>query len=115
MNSIAMFVTGDLVPLRKRGVVHGILNIAVGAGTGLGGLLGGWLDALWGWRMAFLIQVPFVVVGAVAVQCTVRVPCDKSEETALTRVDFWGAGTLTCALGRLLENFIIPWSTRNFR
>jgi len=72
MNTICMFVTGDLVPLRKRGVIQGIMNIAIGAGSGLGGFLGGWLDALWGWRMAFLVQVPLVVGGAVAVQLTIR-------------------------------------------
>ncbi|KAF6225097.1 hypothetical protein HO133_010293 [Letharia lupina] len=96
--TICMFVAGDLVPLRKRGVLQGIGNIIIGAGSGIGGLLGGWINGLAGWRVAFLVQVPFVIVGAVMVFFTVKVPVKISERSALKRVDYLGSFTLTCAL-----------------
>lgn len=115
MNTICMFVTGDLVPLRKRGVIQGILNIALGAGSGLGGLLGGWLDGIWGWRMAFLVQVPFVIIGGIVVQLTVKIPKKASEKSAMKRVDYLGSLTLTSALVLFLLGVntggnILPWS-----
>ena len=115
MLTICMFVTGDLVPLRKRGVIQGIANIVMGAGSGLGGLLGGWLNSIWGWRMAFLIQIPFLVVGAIMVYFTVRVPVEESEKSALKRVDYLGSLTLSIALVLFLLGVntggnVLPWS-----
>ncbi|KID84854.1 Major facilitator superfamily domain, general substrate transporter [Metarhizium guizhouense ARSEF 977] len=52
-NAISTFVGADLVPLRKRGVIQGVNNIAMGCGTGLGGFVGGLLNQLAGWRAAF--------------------------------------------------------------
>ena len=46
MLTICTFVTGDLVPLRKRGVIQRIANIIMGVGSGLGGLLGAWLNSI---------------------------------------------------------------------
>ena len=98
MVTICMFVAGDLVPLRKRGVLQGIGNIIIGAGSGIGGLLGGWINGLAGWRVAFLVQIPFVIVGAVMVFLTVKIPIKTVEKSALKRVDYIGSLTLTCAL-----------------
>lgn len=42
--AVSTFVGADLVPLRKRGVIQGLNNIAMGCGTGLGGFLGGFLN-----------------------------------------------------------------------
>lgn len=47
-NAISTFVGADLVPLRKRGVIQGVNNIAMGCGTELGGFVGGA-----GWKAAF--------------------------------------------------------------
>ena len=56
--AISTIVGSDLVPLRKRGIFQGLSTIPVGVGTGLGGLFGGWMNDNWGWKWAFLIQVP---------------------------------------------------------
>lgn len=115
MVTICMFVAGDLVPLRKRGVLQGIGNIVMSAGSGSGGLLGGWIDGLAGWRVAFLVQVPFVIVGAVMVFFTVKVPVKTTEKSALKRVDYLGSLTLTCALVLFLLGLntggnVLPWT-----
>lgn len=115
MVTICMFVAGDLVPLRKRGVLQGIGNIIMGAGFGLGGLLGGWINGLAGWRVAFLVQVPFVVVGALMVFFTVKIPLKTTEKSTLKRVDYLGSLTLTCALVLLLMGLnaggnVVSWT-----
>lgn len=115
MVTICMFVAGDLVPLRKRGALQGIGNIVMSVGSGSGGLLGGWIDGLAGWRVAFLVQVPFVIVGAVMVFFTVKVPVKTTEKSALKRVDYLGSLTLTCALVLFLLGLntggnVLPWT-----
>ena len=115
MLTISMFVIGDLVPLRKRGYIQGILNIVIGAGSGLGGLLGGWINSLWGWRMAFLFQVPLVAMGAILVIFTVNIPVKASEKSAFRRVDYLGSGILTASLVFFLlavnsGGNILPWT-----
>ena len=115
MLTISMFVIGDLVPLRKRGFMQGIANILIGAGSGLGGLLGGWINSLWGWRMAFLFQVPLVALGAILVVFNVRIPVKTSEKSAFRRVDYPGSVILTVSLVLFLlgansgGNFL-PWT-----
>lgn len=114
MVTISMFVSGDLVPLRKRGILQGIGNIVFSVGSGLGGFLGGWIDGVAGWRVAFLVQVPIVVIGAVMVFFTVRIRVKTTEKSALKRVDYLGSLTLTCALVLFLLGVntggnILPW------
>lgn len=115
MVTICMFVAGDLVPLRKRGLLQGIGNIVFAAGSGVGGLLGGWINGLAGWRLAFLVQVPFVIVGTVMVFFTVKVPIKTKEKSALKRVDYLGSLLLTCALVLFLVGLnaggnVLPWT-----
>lgn len=57
MTTISSIVASDLVPLRKRGIVQGGGNISYGAGAALGGVFGGFIHDMIGWRWAFLIQV----------------------------------------------------------
>ena len=58
-----------------------------------------------GWRWAFLLQVPFIVVSAVLVYFLVDIPVRypyKSVRQATSRVDFLGAGLLVVAVTTLL-------------
>lgn len=112
---IATFVTSDLIPLRKRGVWQGIGNICFGVGSGLGGVFGGWINDTLGWRWAFLIQVPFIVVSAILVALTVKVPVKDTQKDKLKRVDFLGAITLVITLVLLLLGLNtggnqLPWT-----
>ncbi|RSM15862.1 hypothetical protein CDV31_004804 [Fusarium ambrosium] len=103
LNAITAFVASDLVPLRKRGVVQGFVHVCYGAGAGLGGLFGGWVNDLWGWRAAFLSRVPVITISAILVCLTLKSPPpEPHDKPRLSRVDFVGAFTLSTALVLLL-------------
>ncbi|CAL3965626.1 hypothetical protein PZA11_002530 [Diplocarpon coronariae] len=113
--AISTFVASDLVPLRKRGLIQGIGNLCFGVGAGLGGIFGGWINDVWGWRVAFLAQVPFVIVSGILVWWVVDVPAKKSEKSKLSRVDFLGSFTLLVTLVLLLLGLnsggnVVPWT-----
>ncbi|KAK4691829.1 hypothetical protein P7C71_g5259, partial [Lecanoromycetidae sp. Uapishka_2] len=115
LTAISTFVGSDLVPLRRRGVWQGIGNISYGVGAGVGGVFGGWINDTWGWRKAFLIQVPLTVISGILVFFVVKIPVKHSEKSALKRVDFLGAFTLITALVLLLLGInsggnIVPWN-----
>lgn len=102
LNTISTFVASDLVPLRKRGVVQGVSHVCYGVGAGLGGLFGGWVNDVWGWRAAFLSRVPLIAISGVLVCLNVKTPPKPSDKSRLSRVDFMGAFTLCLALVLLL-------------
>ena len=118
LNSISAFVASDLVPLRKRGVAQGFAHICYGVGAGLGGLFGGWMNDVWGWRAAFLGRLPLIVFSGVLVCLTLKTPPPKIHQSArfrLSRIDFSGAFTLAFALVLLLLGLnsggnIVPWT-----
>ncbi|KAK0728381.1 major facilitator superfamily domain-containing protein [Lasiosphaeria miniovina] len=115
--SISSFLASDLVPLRKRGVIQGIGNIAYGSGAMIGGVLGGLLNDLssWGWRLAFLSQVPIILVSAVIVFFLVDVPPKISNKSLLARIDFTGSFLTVAFLVLLLLGLnaggnLVPWT-----
>ncbi len=114
--SISTFLCTDLVPLRNRGVIQGVGNILFGSGAMLGGVFGGLLNdhSAGGWRLAFLCQVPPVLVSACLVAYLVRVPPKISEKSYLARIDFTGAFSLLVFLILLLLGLnaggnLVPW------
>ncbi|KAF4336570.1 major facilitator superfamily transporter [Fusarium beomiforme] len=116
LNAITAFVASDLVPLRKRGVVQGFVHICYGVGAGLGGLFGGWINDLWGWRTAFLCRVPLIAISTILVSITLKNnPSKPSHKSRLSRVDFSGAFTLSLTLILLLLGLnsggnLVAWS-----
>ena len=115
LTAISTFLASDLVPLRKRGMWQGIGNICFGLGSGLGGIFGGWMNDTWGWRWAFLLQVPFIIISMVLVILYVNVPVKETDMSRWKRIDFLGAFTLVVTLVLFLlglstggEQF--PWS-----
>lgn len=137
--AISTFLASDLVPLRRRGVIQGIGNIAYGAGAMMGGVLGGATEHIWqdrfygGWRLAFYVQVPISIVSAILVFILVRVPPHQPADDVVTaadgstsqkrnsalaqlsRIDFPGAGFLVAFLVMLLLGLnaggnIVPWT-----
>ncbi len=114
--SISTFVGTDLVPLRQRGVIQGIGNICYGAGAMLGGIFGGFINdnTALGWRLAFLVQVPPVLISAVLVAYLVHIPPKVSDKSLLARIDFTGAFSLIVFLVLLLLGLnaggnLVPW------
>ncbi|KAL9098981.1 MAG: hypothetical protein Q9163_005449 [Psora crenata] len=115
LTAISTFVASDLVPLRRRGVWQGLGNIMYGVGAGLGAVLGGWINDVWGWRKAFLLLVPLTLVSGTMVFFTVNVPVRRSEKSPLKRIDFLGALTLVLSLVLFLLGLnsggnIVPWN-----
>lgn len=115
LNAISTFVTSDLVPLRRRGVWQGIGNICYGMGSALGGVFGGWINDTLGWRWAFYIQVPFVVISCILVSLKVKIPVKETDKSRIKRVDFLGATTLVTTLVLLLLGLNaggnqVPWT-----
>lgn len=118
LNAIPLFITSDLVPLRRRGVWQGFNNICFGLGSGLGGVFGGWMNDTLGWRWAFFILVPLTVLSGLLVTFLVRMPAkdvDRSEwDEKWRRIDFAGAFVLTTAVVLLLVGLnsggnTVPW------
>ncbi|TWU72131.1 hypothetical protein ED733_002604 [Metarhizium rileyi] len=115
--SISTFLGSDLIPLRKRGIVQGIGNICYGSGAMLGGVFGGLINdhTKLGWRLAFLIQVPPVLLSAVAVHFLVKVPPKQSDKSYLARIDFLGVFLTSSFLVLLLLGLNsggnqVPWT-----
>jgi MFS family permease len=82
----------------------------------LGGVFGGLLnDTVWGWRLAFLIQVPIVLVSAALVLVLVKVPPKISNHSLVSRIDFLGGGLIVVFLVLLLLGLnaggnLVPWT-----
>lgn len=115
--SISTFLASDLVPLRKRGIIQGIGNICFGSGAMLGGVFGGVINdtSSWGWRLAFLVQVPVVVASGLLVFFLVKVPPKTSSKSYLSRIDFVGAFLTMSFLVILLLGLnaggnVVPWT-----
>ena len=115
LNAISTFVASDLVPLRKRGVWQGFGNVCYGVGAGVGGVFGGWVNDVWGWRTAFLVQVPLTILSGLMVFFNVNIPVKESKEHFWKRIDVLGAFTLIATLVLLLIGLnsggnVVPWS-----
>ena len=113
--AITTIFASDLVPLRKRGVIQGFNNIVIGIGTGSGGFLGGLINNVWGWRWAFLIQVPLIAMATLLVFVGINFEVQSGKESALHRIDFRGAFTLVATLVLLLLGLnsggnVLPWT-----
>lgn len=105
INSISTFIASDFIPPRRRGMWHGIGMVMYASGSGLGGVFGGLINEIWGWRSAFLALTPLTVLSGLGV--TLFLPARVSaKETSLRsqlgRVDFVGSATLVLALALLL-------------
>lgn len=64
-------ITGSF-PSTERGKALGINAISISAGLAIGPSLGGFVTSLWGWRSAFLINVPIGLVGMILSQKFIR-------------------------------------------
>ena len=114
---VPVFLGSDIVPPAQRGPVNALLSLSWGGGTMLGGYFGGVLNDIFGWRAAFLVQVPLALVIAILIATLVRIPPKQSRsgKSYLARIDFVGAGLVVSGLvlfqGPLNAGGVItPWS-----
>jgi MFS family permease len=79
-----------------------------GAGAGIGGPLGGYISDNFGWRSAFLVQIPFLVFASTLVFVHVNIKLPRTPLTPiekLKRVDWLGSLTLVAFVVPLLAGF----------
>lgn len=102
--AITTFLLSDLVPLRERGMWQGIGNMILGVGSGIGGVLGGWINDGIGWRAAFLLQIPITLLATIWTWFTIRIPAvdDGEGKSKLKRIDYLGSISLFTTLVLLL-------------
>ncbi|MEO8246444.1 MAG: MFS transporter [Chloroflexota bacterium] len=82
----------------QRGAAFGTWAAATSALVLLGPPLGGFLVDTWGWRVAFLINVPLVAIG---VAIAVAKVAESRNPDAPPRFDWLGAGAIAVAVGGL--------------
>ncbi|TDL29278.1 vacuolar amino acid permease [Rickenella mellea] len=119
--TVSSVAVTDLIPLKQRGLYQGMANILFGLGAGIGGPLGGWLNDTFGWRSAFLVQIPVLAFSTVLVilKVNIELPDEVKNRTTyekIRRIDYWGSLTLVGAVGCFLLAFSLksteelPWS-----
>jgi MFS family permease len=121
--SLAGILISDVVKIEYRGIYQSYFNMSYGLGNGLGASLGGFLCDRYGWRMAFYLQLPFIL--AYSVLAFIACPADlgpnlaktegKTLRQAFSTFDALGAialaVTVTCLiLGVNLGGNIFPWT-----
>ncbi|EJD01043.1 vacuolar amino acid permease [Fomitiporia mediterranea MF3/22] len=119
--TVSSVAVTDLIPLKQRGLYQGMANMYSFSGAGLGGPLGGWLNDSFGWRSAFLVQIPILALSTILVitKVDIKLPPEVQNRTTyekVRRIDFLGSVTLVGTVGTLLLGFSlksteeIPWS-----
>ncbi|KAH7106225.1 vacuolar amino acid permease [Auriculariales sp. MPI-PUGE-AT-0066] len=91
-------ITADMYSLRDRSMTQGIANVFTGLGMGLGGPFGGFIADRFGWRLAFLVQMPFFIL-AFFLSWTINYTTpgrSKSKIDVFKKVDWTGTGMLLC-------------------
>ncbi|KAI0294667.1 vacuolar amino acid permease [Multifurca ochricompacta] len=102
----ASIITSDMYSLRSRGLAQGVSSIFNGLGMGLGGPFGGFISDRYvmvgfGWRWAFLIQLPLFLVSFLLTSVSLRYTTPgrgKSPKEVLKRIDYGGSITLLVAV-----------------
>ncbi|KAF3989133.1 hypothetical protein FT663_03357 [Candidozyma haemuli var. vulneris] len=106
LTTLGTITMSDLIPLRDRGLYQGLANIFFGLGAASGGVLGGLIADLFGWRWVFILQVPLAIIVGVAIYFNLTLPAGSPGLGAtgsdfkekLRRVDFIGSFFLVTSL-----------------
>ncbi|SCV67014.1 BQ2448_5660 [Microbotryum intermedium] len=120
MMTTSAIVCADLFELRDRVFVTGISSLVWSVGGALGGPLGGFMSDLFGWRTAFMGQVPLLLAALLSglhnINYTIPSTRVESHRQKLARIDFLGCAFLFLTFGSILlslalhNNELIPWS-----
>ena len=105
LTSMCTIIINDIVPLRNRAVYQGFGNLFYALGTACGGLVGGLFSEYGnGWRMAFMIQLPFCFLSTISIIVYLDLSDDKQDlgrsslYCKLRLIDWLGALTLVTFL-----------------
>ncbi|ODQ80700.1 hypothetical protein BABINDRAFT_160933 [Babjeviella inositovora NRRL Y-12698] len=110
MTSLATITMSDLVSLRKRGLYQGIGNLFFGLGAASGGVMGGIVADILGWRAVFLLQAPIAIISAAFVYKYLNLPegspglgyHGSDMMTKFRCVDFLGSSLLVLSVGGIM-------------
>ncbi|KAG7088916.1 hypothetical protein E1B28_012861 [Marasmius oreades] len=93
---ITTIILSDVVTLRSRGTWQGVLNIIFSVGSMIGAPLGGYLADTIGWRWAFIMQFPSIILAFIAALLALHLPPHPTSDlkSKLKRIDFGGALSL---------------------
>jgi EmrB/QacA subfamily drug resistance transporter len=94
---LALSVVGDVVPARDRGKIQGVFAAVFSVSSVLGPLAGGWLSENANWHWIFFINIPLGLIALVGFAASFKPRGIRTSH----RIDWWGALTLTLALGAL--------------
>ncbi|KDQ19065.1 hypothetical protein BOTBODRAFT_126929 [Botryobasidium botryosum FD-172 SS1] len=103
--TVSNIVTSDMYSLRDRSLTQGIASLFLGVGLGGGGPFGGLMADTWGWRSAFLVQLPLYVISFTLITLNLNYVTPgkgRSAKEVLGRIDFGGCFTLFVFVGSLL-------------
>ncbi|CAI6337893.1 unnamed protein product [Periconia digitata] len=118
VNVLLEIIVCDLVPMRKRGAILGIIFAVFSAGSSIGPLISGVIVDRASWRWTFYIGVP--VAGAALVLLILFLHVEYEKETTipqkLKRLDYTGNTLLVLAMVSLLialtyGGTLHPWSS----
>ena len=87
----------DIYPKERQGSAMALWGVAVMVGPILGPVLGGWLTENYTWRWVFYINLP---IGALAFLGIITF-LPETERNAGAKLDWFGFGTLSLAIGAL--------------
>ncbi|GAA6041495.1 hypothetical protein JCM8097_001905 [Rhodosporidiobolus ruineniae] len=122
MNTTSTVIGADLFPLKQRGLLGSISTAIWAIGGASGGPLGGLLTDWFGWRSAFMLQVPLLLISLFSglKQINYTPPgsarANESIRQKLGRIDFIGCGSVFVSMGAFLvllgakNNENLPWS-----
>ena len=97
--SLVQVIISDIISPRERGRYVGLLGAVIAVGTAGGPLLGGLITDSIGWRWNFYVSVPFVIVGLILIQRTLRLPKRPARKVS---IDYAGALLIAAGVSLLL-------------
>ncbi|CEL61791.1 Vacuolar membrane amino acid uptake transporter fnx2 OS=Schizosaccharomyces pombe (strain 972 / ATCC 24843) GN=fnx2 PE=3 SV=1 [Rhizoctonia solani AG-1 IB] len=109
----ASIITSDMYTIRERSMTQGIASLFNGAGMGLGGPLGGWISDRYGWRWAFLIQIPLFAVSFFLTSANLHYVTPgrgRGAKEILKRIDYGGCAAMFVSVGALLFFFSFKYN-----
>ncbi|KAL7276684.1 hypothetical protein RUND412_000301 [Rhizina undulata] len=113
---LALIIMSDLVSLKNRGKIQGIVGVGIVCGTGAGPLLGG-VFAAHDWRWVFWVICPPAVIGIVQIWIWLPLkPVEGAWRGKVAQIDFAGIFLLTTATVFILVPIsgggsTYPWSS----
>jgi DHA2 family multidrug resistance protein len=94
---LSQLILLDIYSLEERGSAMALFGVSVMVGPVLGPVIGGWLTDNFSWRWVFYINVPLGLLAFLGISAFLQ----ETERTDRAKLDWFGFGTLSVAVGAL--------------